>query len=170
LTGRKDCYWRDPSAFRPSEYDTLILVSEGTGVTKKIHDDSRNSRTTAGGAAIPALFKSFIRLAFSSFHRLRFAPLRRRGLWKTPTKPGTVRRHQSVSRTLHSATAEIVLRFAYSAQWGIFGGRALRSEGWTLICRVARPRRRSASGEKVIFLFLLQKRLTQIAVEISTKH
>jgi hypothetical protein len=58
---------------------------------------------------------------------LRFSPLRRRGPRRTPQNPA-VDAPPKVSRSRHSAAAEIILRFAYSAQWGYSGAERFASK------------------------------------------
>ena len=92
----------------------------------------------------------FIGSPSAAYTSLRFAGVAQR---TPPTRPGSVRATQSgVTNIAHSRSRNSAT-LRWLGQEGITWGRALRFGGWDAHCRVARPRRRSASGEKGNFSF-----------------
>ena len=104
----------------------------------------------------------------SPSRRLHFAPLRRRRPKNPPTRPGSVRATQSGVTNIARSRSRNSATLRWLGQEGINRGRALRFELLDAHCRVARPRRRSASGEKGNFSFFSSKLGTKVYCVINT--
>ena len=136
--------------------NTPLLTTNARGGKK-----SRGPRNKAGGntSVSPSGIFRFIAPPFAAYTSLRFAGVSRR---TPPHETQQCARHPK-RRHAHCspATAEIVLRCAGSAKRDHLGPSAsLRLSD--AHCRVARPRRRSASGEKGNFFFFSYNKNTKV--------
>jgi hypothetical protein len=121
--------------------DRIRANRQSMHVTVIAHDnDGRRPRLPRRGLCEPDSF------------RLYFAPLRRRP--QNPGDPALFVPPKAVTRTLHFSHSPKSAALRWLGQEGSLGAERFAST-MDAHCRVARPRRRSASGEKGNFSFFL---------------